>query len=197
MVTEISVPESDKAVWLAPVEFLNKVVNLHFIAWSTWLEAIQDANRWKQREFAHTTIRKFLDDASVKNALLMMDWRERIIVLSPEQAVFLGEPKFTYHEDSLPNTLSVKPSFSLEETIVRDCFDAFFTGIEQFADLAESGMMEYADFKPYLGYWAEVLSGKVPHKNPAALAAIDGYVAEYFDSSKIRKFLDAVQTPAS
>jgi hypothetical protein len=193
--TGMLVPMQDKEIALptSPVEVLGKLVEMHFAAWSMWINVFQDASRFRRREFAHTEIQKFMNDPLVHNAMLMMDWRERIIVLTDEQATFLGDKKFSYHEDTLPNTLSAKPSFTLEETIVRDCFDAFFTRIEQFYDLVATGMMEYADFKPFLAYWAELLSGKIAHKNPAVIAALESYIAEYFDKTKVRAFLDAVQ----
>jgi hypothetical protein len=189
----LTLVQDEKSAMPTPVELINKLVNLHFHVMSLWLAAIDEAHRWKRTEYAHISIRKFMDDPVIKNAMLIMDWQERIVVLPEEQATFLGEKKFTYREDALPDALSVKSSFSLEETLIRDTFDAFFTGIEQFHDLVEAGVMRHADFKPYLAYWAQLLSGKVAHKNSATLAAIDGYVAEYFDKGKVRAFLDAVQ----
>jgi hypothetical protein len=191
VLAKIGNPASEKLPWPGPAN-LASLAEMWLQACSLWVGAVQDGTEWKRKEFAHTAIRRFLDDANIRNAMLMMDWRERILVLSDEQATFLGEKKLAYHEDALPTALSVKESFSLEETVIRDCFDAFFTEIERFIGLIETDVMKHHDFKPYFGYWAELLRGKIAHKNPASLAAIESYIAEYFDRAKIEVFLNAV-----
>ncbi len=107
----------------------------------------------------------------------------------------LGKPKFNLFRIDAPDALSKPPStkFSDQETIIRDCFDAFFGGVQQFIDLIESSTMEYEDFKPYFGYWAQLLHGKIPHKSTSALAAIHAYIKKYFDEKKSKRFLAAVE----
>ena len=201
---------SDKSVWFDVADLIIKVIGFGAAAGSLWFTAQQiknsneqrrDANRqsvaagqWRRKEFANTAIRKFFEDPYVWNAMLMMDWMERDLVLSKDHAVMLGQPKFTYYDSMLPEALN-KPSskYSTEEIIIRDCFDAFFGGMQQFIDLTDSRIMEYEDFKPYFGYWAQLLHGKVPHKSAAALAAINAYIKKYFDEKKIKRFLAEVE----
>ncbi len=185
---------TEKPPTLEIVDLVIKGVGFGVTAISLWITSRQllIANLWKRKEFANKSITEFFQNPLVRNAMLMLDWRERKLVLSEEHSRMTGEEAFDYSEDLLTNALREGLGFTDEEVVIRDCFDAFFGGIQQFNDLVESRLMQYSDFKPYFVYWGKLLQGKIDHKSTESLNAIHSYIKIFFDAAQINEFFQQV-----
>ena len=185
---------AEKQMALEIADLAIKVVGFSATAISLLFTAkqLRVANLWKRKEFANNSITRFFQDPLVRNAMLMLDWRERILVLSAEHSEMLGKTTLNYSQDMLPSALRKGLGFSDDEIVIRDCFDAFFGGIQQFNDLVECGIMEYSDFTPYFVYWGKILTGEIDHKSRESLDAIHDYINIFFDPKQTNKFFQNV-----
>ncbi|MDC7788943.1 hypothetical protein PQJ75_26165 [Rhodoplanes sp. TEM] len=186
---------SEHATWLDKADLLVKVVGFSATAFSLLITArqIENTNKWKRKEFANTSITKFFEEPLVRNALLMMDWRERLLVLSEEHKAMVGAPTIEYNEAMLVSALRKISKFSNKDVVIRDCFDNFFADVGRFNDLVESRIMDYSDFRPYFGYWSKIVLGETNHKSLTVIEAINFYIKTYFDERKIMKFLLSIK----
>lgn len=177
-------------------DLIIKLIGFPVTAGSFFATALQfrKSNKWKRKEFANNSIVRFFDDPYVRNTMLMLDWQSRIIVHTEEHAIMTGSKTFTYSENMLESALKIGANFSPQEVAIRDCFDVFFAGIQQFNDLVRSGVMEYSDFQPYFQYWGDLLRGRIAHKSEASLEAIKAYVVHYFDRNAVDAFLNSTSS---
>jgi hypothetical protein len=132
------------------------------------------AQHWKRAEFLASELKDLFANPKVSAALTMLDWASRRIKLhaieNPEDVERTLVTIEMQCEALMPHTLPkpVSPSpeqeeqvrdgesmrrYSLDESIIRDCYDALFDGFDRLGSYLEGGLISAKDLRPYLGYW--------------------------------------------
>ena len=134
------------------------------VAFLVGLRQYRRAQAWKRAEWVAAEVATFLNTPDVINALAMIDWWERYILLFPfhpdpeQRQVRVDDPLVTaalvHHSDSA--------GFSRAQARIRDCFDCFLDGLERFENFIEVGLIDVDDVRPYLSYWIDRISGRHP-----------------------------------
>lgn len=125
------------------------------IAFILGLLQYRKAQQWKRVEWVAQEMKLFFSDPMVQNALQMIDWGERRILLFPHREKFEDRYVVVSGEDVklalLPH--DERPKYTEVEAAIRDCFDRFLDGIERFESYVATGLVRPADLEPYLSYW--------------------------------------------
>jgi len=129
------------------------------------------AQRWKRAEWVAAEADAFFDDKKVMNALQMLDWNARRLLLLLD-ARESEHPWFEYDADQLveafysKSTIPKEPmtkkdhEFSEIALAIRDSFDRMLGRLERFEIFIERGLVTFAELKPYLEYWIEIIGDK-------------------------------------
>src|SRR5712691_4579235 len=154
------------------------------IAFFVGLWQYQRAQLWKRLEFVAAEITAFNSDWRARNAMLMLDWGSRKLALFREETSAERREVFVDRK-LLSSTLlthdKVTRLFTDQEAAIRDCFDAFLGYFDRFDLFVEAGLVQVADFKPYLQYWIETLNTEL---DPAIQLLLSQYIAFYrFDAA--------------
>ena len=113
------------------------------------------AQRWKRCEFIAKEIKEFENNALVRRAMFMLDFR---------WGRFTSEPTFSpanriieFNTDMLTTALLSPPAHPLNEDQiqVRLAFCDFFEGIERFNYFLETKLVAEQNLEAYLPYWIE------------------------------------------
>lgn len=137
------------------------------------------AQRWKRAEWVAAEMRLFLDDPTVHTACLMIDWGLREVQLPPSGG---AEVPVTDDEirDALVHHRHRPNGFKKKEAQIRDVFDRFLDGLERCQAYVRSGLVEPADFVPYLSYWAHhIVAAREGDKSVDRLVQLKTYASDY------------------
>ena len=118
---------------------------------------------WKIHEFVAKEIKEFYSDPQNSKAMMMLDWQARNIELFPWEGLPENRYSFVTY-DILAGALVYhgnKPGgkFSREEAVIRDIFDHFLSDLDRFYQFIEAGLVNAGEFRPYLQYWINKISG--------------------------------------
>lgn len=146
------------------------------------------SQRWKRKEWVAEETRRFLTDPSVRQALLMIDWWERRVVLFPNHA----DPAMRVarvDDDTVARALlhhKLGQPFNPLEAAVRDVFDEFLDGLARMQQFVTAKLIRQEDLTPYLEYWIERVGRLDGGGKPnARLRQLHQYIQDY-------KFKDVV-----
>ena len=138
--------------------------------------------QWKILEFVASKIKEFDRDPEVQKAKKMLDWWEYLVELFP------------YKEDESQRRVLVtdrivmgalrtegfEKRFEDKEVEIRNIFDTFFDYMDRFENYVESGLVEYEQLHPYLGYWLAMIVGqKEPDPRSAWRDAMKMFIEKY------------------
>ena len=142
-----------------------------------------DAQAWKRAEFLAAEMKAFFADANVARALIFIDYSEIRLDAA-------GQPSrqgAMFNDVILIRSLAIHTefengieSFSQEEMIARNAWDAFFSGLERFSHYVSTGLISTKDLSPYLEYWITKVAVVDPNWKPqpffvAVHRFVDGY----------------------
>ena len=136
------------------------------------------AQRWKKAEFLANEMKYFFATPRVQRALILIDWGSRRFQLLESGAANTPQTLVTRKMQALglrPHVLLgpaasddevfviegtiARKGFTVEEAAIRDCYDAFLDGLEQFSSYVKTSLVDINSLRPYLGYWiAEIAS---------------------------------------
>jgi hypothetical protein len=148
------------------------------------------AQRWRRAEWVAAATATFFADKHVMNALHMLDWNKRRLPLlldTPEtgrthfefKAILLRTA--LYSRSTIPkNEAGRERPFTEDELAVRDCFDRLLDQLERFEIFIENGLVDFAELRPYLTYWFELIGN--PHqgrKTPELIRRLRSYINDY------------------
>lgn len=147
------------------------------------LRQYSNAQAWKRHEFVASEIRLFNSDTLVRNAMQMIDWGTREIELFPASPDYKSRYELitrpVLHTALITHDKIGRP-YTKSEAAIRDCFDAFFGGLERFEQVMQAGLVNAAEFRPYLAYWVRSICEEA---NPSLRGLMDEYVRFYhFDN---------------
>lgn len=161
------------------------------------------AQQWKRAEWVAGETQAFFSDPKVMNALYMLDWNARRLPLlldAPESK----QTYFEYGADLLDTALysrstipldpqtKMERSFTEEELAIRDSFDRMLSRLERFEIFVRQGLVSFADLRPYIEYWIELIGDADFGRKPkATIKRLWSYINDYgFDGvqSLCRRF---------
>lgn len=146
------------------------------------------AKRWKSAEWLAQQSRQFAADPEVRNALRMLDWNGRHVPLFPDHPLQSKRQVIVTYDD-VTEALRVTPTetdrrragekrcgdsaakmlrFDRKEAAIRDCFDAFFEGMNRFAEYEAQKLVTTRQLKGHVAYWAQFIGGDSPPRRGAS-----------------------------
>ncbi|MEP7377692.1 MAG: hypothetical protein ABI675_30085 [Chitinophagaceae bacterium] len=146
--------------------------------------------KWKRSEFVANKMKDFLQNPRVQNALTLIDWGSRNILLLDEHAKHRGEVRVTRQlqvrallphillnktggsdEEYSANDKSDPGSFSSAHAAIRDSFDALLDGFQLFSSYVKSNLISIEELNPYLQYWIDDIHSPAQDPEDAAWSA--------------------------
>jgi hypothetical protein len=165
------------------------------------------AEKWKRSEFVAKEIKEFESDATVRNALQMIDWGERrinlFLVQNPTDADYIKITREDQWRALLPHRLKPEyPSLSVlqkgskelhdceirftpVEAKIRDTYDSFLGYFERFANFIKSDLVTANEFKSYIGYWIDSIAAGDSANDDAWRCALLTYI-NYYNYSGVK-----------
>lgn len=201
------------------------------VAFFFGLRQYRRSEQWKRAEFVTAEMKEFFAGEKVSTAMTLIDWSGRNIRLlglqDPENRDLTYVDRKMQCFALLPHTVidslhgsdreaehsGAERAYPREQTIIRDCFDAFFDGLERFGGNVQSGLVSAEELRPYLGYWIEDIAAPTNDAWDAAWTAcvflyihtygytgVQGLFTEFghdisIKGAKFRQFLDGVKEP--
>jgi hypothetical protein len=145
-----------------------------FAAWKG-IHELREANlqrqedlRWRCAEMAKTCLDEIRNDAAAAAAMKMLDWENLRFKLPDGHDS--RQISHTLRHQSLRTT---DLTFDTDEQFVRDCYDAFFDGLQAIEHYINIKLIEFADVIEPLGYYVEILA------SPQEFSVMKRYLTEY------------------
>lgn len=124
--------------------------------------------RWRCAEMAKTCLDEIRNDLGAAAAMKMLDW-ENLRFKLPD-----GHDSRQISRALRQHSLRTTDlNFDADEQFVRDCYDAFFDGIQSIEHYINIKLIEFADVVEPLGYYVEILA------SPAEFSVMKRYLTEY------------------
>lgn|SRR6266850_2213608 len=118
---------------------------------------------WKRAEFLSKQMAEFFEKPRVRTALLLLDYsiirigRAGGLPETDEEGTRVDDKLIVQGLRSHRKFPDETERFGKPQMLVRASFDEFLTGLEQFDQYVDAGLVGAGDLKPYLSYWLEVL----------------------------------------
>jgi len=132
--------------------------------------------KWQRAQILLSLIDSFESDERVEAACAMLDWDEREISIGEESIYFKNEMLISALRVPAMDT---QVTFSKEERVIRDAFDAFFDFFHKLYAFQKSGLLTFAEYA-YFYYWFELLRDvgrykRIPNVQEVVHKYIDAY----------------------
>jgi hypothetical protein len=134
------------------------------VAFGIGLQQYRKSETWKRLEFVAAEMRAFYDDAAVKLAMGMLDWRRKEVAL------------YKYREENdfarvavdyaiVANALGTDPDKTYDKvhSAVREIFERLLEFLARFEGFLAAGVVKQTDLDPYLDYWIKLIAGQDAH----------------------------------
>src|SRR5262249_31363560 len=152
---------------------------------------------WKRLEFVAAEMRAFYDDASVKLAMGMLDWRRKEVALYK----YRGENDFereTVDYEIVATALSTDPDKKYDKvhSAVREIFERFLEFLARFEGFLATGVVKQADLDPYLDYWIKLIAGQDGHSPEVTKQVLPSLwkFIDFFGYRDVRRFIGRYET---
>lgn len=138
------------------------------VAFGIGLLQYRKAQRWKRAEWVAAEVRRFLDTPSIGQALAMIDWGTRRLLLLPCHPD--PDKRYVIVTDDLVSRALMPHkdhqrehgNFTDAEAAIRDCFDCLLDGLDRFETFIKAELITSKDVEPYLDYWIARISLRHP-----------------------------------
>jgi hypothetical protein len=170
-----------------------------FVVFSIGVSTYLRNEKWKRAEFLANEMKEFFGTPRVRKALFLIDWGARglqlledrpadeswVVVTRQMQTMGLRPHILLDRTGSDSEIFTVddgvsRDGFTQPQAAIRDCYDAFLDGLERFASYIETGLVDVASLRPYIGYWIDNISLPTENADDAAwCAALLTYVTFY------------------
>jgi hypothetical protein len=139
-----------------------------------WVYEYTKKLTWDKNKFLLERYEKFKSKESTKAMHLLLDWNKITISLDGNPMKVDDEMLFQSFQ-----THNNKTSFTKDEAALRKMFDEYFDDLNEFRLLSETGLISEKNFRLFMKYWFEILSGKKSNKSKKVLNQMESYMKYY------------------
>ena len=139
-----------------------------------WVYEYTKKLTWDKNKFLLERYEKFKSKESTKSMQLLLDWNKITITLNGESMRVNDEMLLESFQ-----THNLKTSFTKDEATLRKLFDEYFDDLNEFRLLAETGLISEKNYRLFMKYWFEILTGKKSNKPKKVLDQIEIYLKYY------------------
>ena len=163
------------------------------------LSQYRKSEAWKRLEFVAAEMKAFYDDAAVKLAMGMLDWRKKEVALFK----YRGENDFeraVVDYAIVASALGIDPEMKYDKvhSAVREIFERFLEFLARFEGFLATGVVKHADLNPYLDYWIKLIAGQDAHSPEVTKQVLPSLwkFIDYYGYRDVRKFISRYETVA-
>jgi len=189
-------------VWLCrSVSFSNwiEILKIFGAAVAFWigLNQYRKSEAWKRLEFVASEMKAFYDDAAVRLAMGMLDWRRKEVALFK----YRGENDFERElidYGIVASALGIDPDLKYDKvhSAVREIFERFLEFFARFEGFLAAGVVTKADLHPYLDYWVKLIAGQDDHSPEVTKQVLPSLwrFIDYYGYRDVRRFISRYET---
>jgi hypothetical protein len=189
-------------LWLCrSVSFSNWIEILKILgaAAAFWigLSQYRKSEAWKRLEFVAAEMKTFYDDAAVKLAMSMLDWRRKEVALFK----YRGENDFKREMVDyaiVASALGIDPDLKYDkvQSSVREIFERFLEFLARFEGFLAAGVVKKTDLDPYLDYWIKLIAGQDAHSPEVTQQVLPSLwkFIDYYGYRDVRRFISRYET---
>jgi len=163
------------------------------------LNQYRKSEAWKRLEFVAAEMKAFYDDAAVKLAMGMLDWRRKEVALYK----YRGENDFERAVVDYPivaSALGIDPEMKYDkvQSAVREIFERFLEFLARFEGFLAAGIVKKNDLNPYLDYWIKLIAGQDAHSPEVTKQVLPSLwkFIDYYDYRDVRIFISRYEIVA-
>jgi hypothetical protein len=167
------------------------------VAFGIGLQQYRKSETWKRLEFVAAEMRAFYDDAAVKLAMGMLDWRRKEVALYKyrEENDFT---RVTVDYAMVASALGTDPDKTYDKvhSAVREIFERFLEFLARFEGFLAAGVVKQTDLDPYLDYWIKLIAGQDVHSpevTEQVLPSLWKFI-DFFGYRDVRRFIGRYET---
>lgn len=163
------------------------------------LNQYRKSEAWKRLEFVAAEMKAFYDDAAVKLAMGMLDWRKKEVALFK----YRGENDFdrvVVDYALVASALGINPDLKYDknQSAIREVFERFLEFLARFEGFLAAGVVRETDLNPYLDYWTKLIAGQDSH-SPEVTAQVLPQLwkfIDYYGYRDVRRFISRYENVA-
>jgi hypothetical protein len=184
-------------LWLCrSVSFSNWIEILKILgaAAAFWigLNQYRKSEAWKRLEFVAAEMKAFYDDAAVKLAMGMLDWRKKEVALFKYRSENDFEREVVDYA-IVASALAIDPEMKYDKvhSAVREIFERFLEFLARFEGFLATGVVKQSDLNPYLDYWIKLIAGQDTHSPEVTKQVLPSLwkFIDYYGYRDVRKFI--------
>ena len=163
------------------------------------LNQYRKSEAWKRLEFVAAEMKAFYDDAAVKLAMGMLDWRRKEVALFK----YRGENDFeraVVDYAIVASALGTDPEMKYDKvhSAVREIFERFLEFFARFEGFLATGVVKQTDLNPYLDYWIKLLAGQDAHSPEVTNQVLPSLwkFIDYYGYRDVRRLISRYETVA-
>lgn len=149
-----------------------------------WVFEYSNKLKWEKNKFLLEEIEKFSHIQSTKNAQKILDWNSITIILNEEIVYVNDEILFESMQ-----THNLKHKFSKDEVKIRGLFDEYFDNLTKMVLMCKTGMIPENNFRLFMKYWFNIISGDSKNKSSKSLDQIRKYL-NFYGYKDLINFID-------
>jgi len=139
-----------------------------------WVYEYTKKLTWDKNKFLLERYEKFKSKESTKAMQLLLDWNKITITLNGESMRVDDNMLFESFQ-----THDIKTTFTKDEASLRKLFDEYLDDLNEFRLLSETGLISKKNYRLFMKYWFDILTGKKSNKPKKVLHQIESYMKYY------------------
>jgi hypothetical protein len=139
-----------------------------------WVYEYSKKLTWDKNKFLIERYEKFKSKESTKAMQLILDWNAITVDLN---GVNLRVTDDMFYESL--QTHDVRQTFTLNETRLRKLYDEYFDDLNEFRLLCEAGLISEKNYRMFIKYWFEIITGNKNNKPDIVLQQLQHYLNFY------------------
>lgn len=149
-------------------------IGIALITGIKWVYEYTKKLTWDKNKFLLEKYEKFKLKQSTKAMQLILDWNAISVELDGVNIRVTDEMFY----ESL-QTHDVRQTFTVNETRLRKLYDEYFDELNEFRLLAEAGLISEKNYRLFMQYWFEIITGEKESKSPKVIAQLEHYLKFY------------------
>jgi hypothetical protein len=139
-----------------------------------WVYEYTKKLTWDKNKFLLERYEKFKSKESTKAMQLSLDWNKITITLNGESMRVDDNMLWESFQ-----THDIKTTFTKDEASLRKLFDEYLDDLNEFRLLSETGLISEKNYRLFMKYWFDILTGKKSNKPKKVLSQIESYMKYY------------------